>query len=254
MNVVVNGILTSYIVQGEGPLMLILHGWGDRASSFAAMGQVLAQQYRVVAVDLPGFGGSDAPKDGAWGLDDYARFVAAFLRKINAGPLDVLVGHSNGGTIAVRGVSSGLLVPKRLVLLASAGVRADKARRRGLVGLLAKVGKIFLPLFPKSVQSNLRQRLYGALGSELMLVPHMEATFKKIVPTDVVQEAEKITVPTLLVYGTADDTTPVAHGQQLAAAITHSKLDIIDGGHLLHIERPNETTELMIKFLKRAES
>ena len=76
----------------------------------------------MVAVDLPGFGGSEAPP-AAWDLDDYAAFLEAFLRKLALDWPYAIIGHSNGGALAIRALSSGTLKADKLVLLAASGVR-----------------------------------------------------------------------------------------------------------------------------------
>jgi len=81
MQVVVDSQLVQYAAQGKGELVLILHGWGDSSLGWRDLTAELAKKYQVIAVDLPGFGGSEAPKE-AWDLSNYARFVQHFLQKI----------------------------------------------------------------------------------------------------------------------------------------------------------------------------
>ena len=53
------GLNINYIDKGEGDLVVLLHGWGANISLFSSMAELLSKKYRVVAMDLPGFGGSD---------------------------------------------------------------------------------------------------------------------------------------------------------------------------------------------------
>ena len=120
MNVIVNNLLTNYEKQGKGPVILFLHGWGDDSRTFAQLISKLKNSYTCIAVDLPGFGATQQPNE-VWGVEQYAQFVKSFTEKIQIKP-DVVVGHSNGGTIALFALSHNLLSAQKLVLLASAGI------------------------------------------------------------------------------------------------------------------------------------
>src|ERR1043166_6772182 len=100
MKVIVKGIATEYRDEGSGPIILMLHGWGDSLHSFDMLAQRLDPDCRILRLDLPGFGQSETPR-GAWTLADYAEFVKAFCEKIGLVP-DFLVGHSMGGRIIIK--------------------------------------------------------------------------------------------------------------------------------------------------------
>ncbi len=222
--------------------MLILHGWGDSSAGWRAYAQALAADYDVIVPDLPGFGGTESPKD-AWGVTQYAQFIRAFLQKIGVKPY-AIIGHSNGGAIAVRGVGQGLLQAEKLVLLASAGVRSPKANLSYRV--IAKVGKAVTKPLPKRVSAKLRRTLYQKVGSDLLVAEHLQETFKKIVRDDVRADAAYISIPTLLVYGSADTDTPVSIAQELQKSIDGSRLEVLPGaGHFVHIDAAHETERLI---------
>jgi pimeloyl-ACP methyl ester carboxylesterase len=101
VNIVVDDILTFYELTGKGKLLVLLHGWGDSSKGLRLLQTELAKHYKVLAVDLPGFGASEPPKN-AWRLDDYANFVAALLAKLKIGSPYAIIGHSNGGAVAIR--------------------------------------------------------------------------------------------------------------------------------------------------------
>lgn len=254
MQVVVNGLLTSYdrLPAGSGvktpPCVLMLHGWGDSAKGLAGLSSELSKTCNVVCVDLPGFGGSDAPKE-AWNLTDYAKHVAAFLQKTQCRPT-VILGHSNGGAIAIRGLSMELLSADRLVLLASAGIRGQLRGRLRILRVLTKAGKIAAFPLPGRVKKKLRQRLYSNVGSDLLVAEHMQETFKKVVTDDIQSDAAKLTLPTLLLYGEDDAATPVQYGRILHHLIAGSTLETVGGaGHFLHLDKPEVVTKLVRSFV-----
>lgn len=249
MQVIVDGLLSSYYRLGKGKRILILHGWGDNSKSWKPFADRLVKDYEIIVPDLPGFGASEAPRT-AWGLDDYAAFVAAFLVKIGA-TADIIIGHSNGGAIALRGLASGKLSASRLILLASAGIRGEYEGRNKTIRLVTKTGKQFSRILPKATQSKLRSKVYQAIGSDMLVAEKLQETFKKVVTDDVRADASKISIPTLLVYGEDDSATPVNYGEKLHKLIRGSKLEILPGaGHFLFLENEASIIKSIRDFLK----
>lgn len=250
MNIVVDNLLTNYTLSGKGKLVLVLHGWGDSVRGVAGLQKALSADYKVLALDLPGFGGSQAPTS-AWDLDDYARFVAAVLKKLDLQEPHAVIGHSNGGALAIRTVSMGLVKPAKLVLLAASGVRTNSQTKRFFLKVVAKTGNAATIWMPGRYRRALRKGLYGAAGSDILVMPQLEDTFKKTVRQDVQGDAAAISIPTLLVYAADDDAIPVADGKQYNSLIKHSKLHVIkDAGHFVHQDQPEKVTGLIQEFLR----
>ena len=250
MQVVVDSLLTHYESTGKGQLILLLHGWGDAAAGLRGLQVALATHARVVAVDLPGFGGTEAPKT-IWGLDEYAHFVQHFLQKIDAPAVTAIVGHSNGGAIAIRGLAQDILKADRLVLLASAGIRGIYKGRVKALRLVAKAGKALTLPLPSAVRRKLRKVMYATAGSDMLVAEHLQETFKKIIADDVRQDAARITVPTLLIYGEADKVTPVVYGELFHEFIPGSTLEILPGaGHFVHLDRPEAVVRAIQEFVR----
>jgi len=248
MQVVVDSLLTNYNRTGAGKTIVVLHGWGDNIAGIAPFLKGLSAHYDVVAMDVPGFGGTQAPET-SWGLDEYAQFVQSFITKLNIKP-NTIIGHSNGGAIAIRAIAHGLKTEK-LVLLASAGVRGDNKKAIGAVRVIAKVGKILAKPLPKKTQRKLRESVYSNIGSDMLVAEHMQETFKRIVADDVREDAKNITQPTLLIYGQNDVSTPVNIGMALQAAIPNSKIEIIpDVGHMLPTDATKTVLGMVTEFIK----
>jgi pimeloyl-ACP methyl ester carboxylesterase len=246
MNVVVNGLMTSYQKTGKGKALVFLPGWGDTAKTFSALATELQGKYEIYLLDLPGFGGTQAPPR-AWDLKDYADFLEAWTKKVGVKPL-ALVGHSYGGAVAIYAASQGQISDK-LVLLASAGIRNKQPLKRKFLAAAAKGGKIPLLVLPAGRRARIKRKFYGSIGSDLMLLPHMQDTFKKIINQDITDPARRINRPTLLIYGAADKATPAGDGRALNRAISGSKLEIIEAGHFPHQEQPGQVADLIRNFL-----
>lgn len=250
MQVIVDSLLTHYEVHGKGKVALLLHGWAGSAAGMGKLQAELAKKYKVVAIDLPGFGGSQPP-EGAWGLDDYAYFVNNFLAKIEVKKLYAILGHSNGGAIAIRGMARGWLSADKLVLLASAGIRGEYKGRVKAIRLVTKAGKALTAPLPKAVKQKLRGKVYKAVGSDMLVAEHLQETFKKVVTDDVRGDASHLTLPALLIYGDQDESTPLAFAKLLNEAIQGSRLEVIQGaGHFVFDDRPEAVAKSVKEFLK----
>ena len=249
MQVVVDNLLTNYQLQGKGKLVLFLHGWGDSSQGSLALQNELTKSYTVLAPDLPGFGKTQAPDKG-WDLDDYAHFIKSFLDKLRLEQPYAVIGHSNGGAIAIRASAQKVLEPHKIVLLAAAGIRSDGSLKRGLLQVLAKTGNIATIGLPERYRRNLRESLYKSAGSDALLVEGMKETFKKTVRQDVQADAKVLQQPTLLVYGAQDKAVPPYMGERYAQLIQNSSLQMIEAGHFVHLDKPAEVTSLIQDFLR----
>jgi pimeloyl-ACP methyl ester carboxylesterase len=250
MQVVVDGLLTNYVRTGKGRVVLILHGWGDNSTSWLALSKVLSKSFDVIVPDLPGFGGTQPPAS-TWGLNDYATFVKTLLKKIAVKEVYCIIGHSNGGAIALRGIAQNIITTEKLVLLSSAGVRGEHKGRLKSLSLAAKTGKILTTPLPETTKMRLRDKAYKTIGSDMLLNEELQETFKNIVSDDVQADAKMIELPTLIVYGEDDQQTPVRYGELFHELIDHSTLEVLTGGgHFIQLDRPAEVVSAIEGFIK----
>jgi pimeloyl-ACP methyl ester carboxylesterase len=249
MQVVVDDLLTNCDLSGKGSLTLLLHGWGDNLKGLRLLHSELAKDHQVLSIDLPGFGNTDAPKT-VWSLDNYAYFVANVIKKLELSEPEIVIGHSNGGALAIRAISLNILDPKKLVLIAASGVRNDKTARRVALQVLAKTGNAATIWMPERYRDALRKSLYGAAGSDLLVMPQLEETFKKTVRQDVQKDAKLITIPTLLIYAKKDEAVPIAYGRRFHELIKGSTLkEVDDSGHFIHLDQSEKVLELIEGFI-----
>lgn len=249
MQIVVDGLMTHYQKQGSGKIVLLLHGWGDRLETFASLLPELGN-YTVVSLDLPGFGTTQEPET-TWNLDDYASFLKHFLEKVGTSDVYAVVGHSNGGALAIRALAKNDVAPQKLILLAASGVRDTAKLRRLVIKAIAKTGKVATFWLPQNRRQKLQKKLYGTVGSDMFVTPKLQETFKQTVRQDVQIDAAKLTLPVLLIYGDQDTATPLDPiGNRLHKNITNSRLEIIPGAdHFVHQSQPKQVVKLIREFL-----
>ena len=126
----IDSIAVNYIDEGEGEVVLLLHGWGANITLYAGVIQVLSQNNRVIALDMPGFGKTPEPP-APWCVDDYVNFVMKFIESFGLSRLSIVV-HSFGGRVFFKMNARENLpfVIERAVLIDSAGILPKKSFRQ----------------------------------------------------------------------------------------------------------------------------
>lgn len=112
----------SYLEAGQGPLIVLVHGFTGSKENWLPLMRLLARHYRVVAPDLPGWGESERHSDADYGPLAQSERLAAFLQALGAKPV-LLVGHSMGGQIVGLMAARHPDRAERIVLMSSAGVK-----------------------------------------------------------------------------------------------------------------------------------
>src|SRR3954462_10790253 len=95
-----DGVSTYVVVPGEGPPVLLIHGYGDTADGWRRVVPGLLKDHRVVAIDMPPFGRSGPPPKGKL-LDFYGDFFPTLLDELELETTTV-IGHSLGGAVSLR--------------------------------------------------------------------------------------------------------------------------------------------------------
>jgi 2-succinyl-6-hydroxy-2,4-cyclohexadiene-1-carboxylate synthase len=254
-------------VQGAGPALLLLHGFTGRATSWGAHATALARDFRVVAPDLPGHGGSSVPVDPRCAsVERSADDLAEILERLDAAPADV-VGYSLGARIALQLAVTHPGVVRRLVLESpSAGLATERQRAARRVAdearatLLERQGiGAFVdawerePVFasqaslPSAVAARLRaERLRNrpdGLAASLRGAGQgsMEPLHDRL---------GSVTSRTLVIAGGLDP-TGVERAEVVAAGIPGARLEVVAGsGHAPHLETPDAFRSLVLAFLK----
>ncbi|MCU0511494.1 MAG: alpha/beta hydrolase [Anaerolineae bacterium] len=253
--ITVQGLNVAQAISGQGPPLLLLHGWGASLKLVWPLAERLARAgYRVYALDLPGFGASDPPP-APWTVYDYAAFVTAYL-DAHGLPQVHLFGHSFGGRL---GIILGAQQPQRLqklVLAGSAGVRAPaplpvRLRLAGYKALRDALHRAGLRALAERLRAAYNAR-YGSTDFQ-QATGVMRATFVNVVNEDLLPLAARVQRPTLLFWGDQDTDTPLWQGQRLEQTIPDAGLIVQAGaGHYSYLERVDETARVMDHFFRQA--
>lgn len=260
------------IEQGEGRPVVLLHGITLRADAWAPQFHLLADRYRVIALDLRGHGGSVAGDDG-YGLPRLAADLASVLDGLDLRDA-LVVGHSMGGMTAMQfaGDHPDVLASRvaGLVFLATRAHQVmppyvDRAARalvaRGQVRIDAGGA---LP-GRATVNNRIVRAAFGdrpspkavALVAEMGRSMAPEALLPSVaglLDHDARQALRDTDTPSLVVVGTRDLLTPVPSSRHLAHLLPDSDFVVLPrAGHQLMQERPEELAELLDAFVARIE-
>lgn len=228
-------------MRGSGKPVLLLHGYLSNKESFYYQTQFLSENgFRVVAPDMPAFGAS-SPIKTAWSVGDYARWLKDFIAAEDLHGCFVIA-HSFGARVIFKLLAEEAGIADRLIITGGAGlVKPRSAAYMRQVKRYRRIKK----LFPKYAERHFGSEEYRTLP------PLMKESYKLIVNEDLRGCAQKVRVPTLLIYGRSDAVTPPdEEGEIFHSLIEGSRLEIIDGGHFCFCENCEKFNKLTLDFLR----
>jgi len=223
----------------------ILHGWAYSTEKWEPFLHTLKQNN--IPYELLKIPGLTAPLNEAWTLDDYV----AWLRKsiVNEKEKVILLGHSNGGRISL---AFALKYPEKvsqLFLIDSAGIYHNEFSlwlKRLAFKNLARFKKIAYNTVLKNILYKLaREDDYNKAA------PFMKKTMQNLIESDLSDQLQKIEIPTTIIWGENDTTTPVVDAAVMHEKIKDSKLFIIiNARHSPQFTHVNEVSDILIKEVK----
>ena len=251
-----------YAEGGTGDIIIMLHGFGGNKDNWLRFAKYFTPNYRVIIPDLPGFGDSSKPQDAKYNIMSQVERLNLFVKELKLTKFHI-VGNSMGGSISGNYAATYPEMVKTLALFDSAGVNSPiKSERallleKGINPLVAKDEKGYDKLLeicfykPPQLPSVIKKYLAKQAIKDASL---NEKIYNEITNTDLTVlegKLNKITVPTLIVWGDSDKVIDVSSVPIFKKNIRNSQSAIIkECGHLPMMEKPQETASIYQDFLK----
>jgi pimeloyl-ACP methyl ester carboxylesterase len=205
---------------GQGPAVVLVHGWGGRAGQMTTLvGPLLDAGFSVLAFDEPGHGDSPGRYSS---LPHFARAVTAVVEAF--GPIFALVGHSMGGAASSLAVADGLSVERGAFIASPADARAWFAQFCAMFGLKPHVAALALQRIESHVGVPLERLHAGALGRD-------------------------VTLPLLVIHDRHDREIPWSAGLTVVEAFANATLDLTEGLGHRRILRDAGVVSRVVEFL-----
>ena len=263
---------TAYDVHdtGRGPVLVLLHGFAGASRTWAPVEAALASGRRLVAIDLLGHGGSDAPAPQRHSVERQADDLAWLIAASCDGPVDVL-GYSFGARVALWLAATSPATVRRLVLESPSAGIADAAARAARVAAderwagLLEAGD--MAVFHEAWE---RQPVFASRSAldperrEVLRMEHLDADPRGLaaslrgagqgVMAPLHDRLAAIEAPSLVVAGGLD-ALGCERAIEVQRLLPASRLEILpDAGHAPHLERPEAFARLVTESLSPAMS
>jgi pimeloyl-ACP methyl ester carboxylesterase len=258
-----------YFDEGSGPAILFVHGLGGNLTHFEYLVPSLLQAgFRVCGLDLPGFGLSGKP---------HREYTVSYLSDVVLNLMDHLgipsatfCGHSLGGLVVGDAALRAPERAERLVLISSAGLAQMPLAVRlagrtlmwpSVVSRLLERNALRLCDLVLAEKNEKSQRWIeqSVTRPDPRFCPDLARVMwsmrKDLVGRHLVDEAERLTAPTLVIWGGSDRLLPLAPAQRWVEKLPAGELEVIEGcGHMPMIENPEAVLRRMMPFLRQAQA
>lgn len=252
MEIIIKGIKTNYIDEGEGDAVLFLQGWGTNLDLYKKLIEKVKENHRIIAFDFPGFGKTSEPSS-AWDVDKYTDFTEELISKLKLSKV-ILMGHSFGGRVIIKLMSrEKCFEVDKVILMDSAGIKPPKTIKKTIKSKYYKICKKLLStklgekLFPGEIEKL--QRKYGSADYR-KASPLMKQVLVKVISEDLTELIPNINKPTLLIWGDLDTATPIKDGETMEKLIPDAGLIILKNtGHYSFLEDFYTFSKVLDAFL-----
>lgn len=217
--------------------LYIIHGWAYSIEPWQqTVDRLRASGHDVVQLRVPGL---TEPSEAVWDIDGYVDWLH---KQLSGEDRPIVLGHSNGGRIALHYLRKYPDGVSKLILLDSAGIEVAEGRlsiKRRVLKLAAKLLK------PLKYIPGLRKIVYRLLGSDYGQAPaNMQKTLANMLSSDRGFSAKSVTVPTAILWGADDRVTPPSMADKLHSQIAGSTLKIMPAWrHSAYMTHPNQLAD-----------
>ena len=261
-------------VDGDGPPLLLFHGWSDSADTWRALLDVLRRRgRRAVALDMPGFGKASPLDPGARILPQLDRFVRGAVTRFSGGERVVLAGNSLGGCAVLRAAEDPRLPVAAVAPIAPAGldmagwfqiVETERLLRLLLASpvplpsrvVRETVGQVYRRLAfarPRAVDPRVVGAFTGHVRSRSAVARILDSGRRLRAELRDPFHFDRITCPVLLIWGERDRMVFPTGSERVLREIAGARFEAIPGcGHCPQIEAPERTLELIEELCAEA--
>lgn len=223
--------------------IIVLHGWAYTTDKWQEIINLF--QDKSIKLNLLKIPGLTKPTNKSWTLDDYVNWLKKEIgsRKV------ILMGHSNGGRIALAFANQYPNSVSQLILIDSAGIYHNELSlriKRYFYKHLAKIGKKVFPF------KSLRNLLYKIIeeGDYKEADGLQKQTMVNLISQDLTPVLNNIKIPALIIWGGKDTITPLSDGKLIHKLLTNSKLKIISNAkHSPQFTHPKEVVKTIYEYL-----
>jgi len=255
--------------EGEGNPVVFVHGLGGQWQNFIETLPRIAQERRVLALDLPGFGSSEMPAGGEISIQEYGKVVDGFCEVLGLERV-ALVGNSMGGFIAAEVTIQNPERVERLVLISAAGITSSNILHAP-TRLIGRVAKVVTAATTASHHRRMSSRPVTRHVALALVARHpcklradaaweglikgagrdgFEAALMASVKYDYRDRLEEIECPTLIIWGENDSVISVEDAHEYERLISDSRKTVMeDTGHVPMMERPRAVNDVVLEFL-----
>lgn len=277
-DIITNGIRMHYVTQGEGPLIILLHGFPEFWYSWRFQVPFLAEHgYKVVAPDLRGYNDTDKPRSG-YDMPTLVRDIAGLVRGLGQEKA-IIVGHDWGGVLAWAFAINYPEMTERLIVMNAPHPAAMLRELRTLkqlrkswymfffqlpwlpeylllrnnaneIGRMLRGAAVQKAVFPRSETVKYQQAM-SKPGAMTAALNYYRQAFRRG-PWRYARGNLHVRVPTLLIWGEQDIALGIELTMGLEQWVDHIEIKRIpDSGHWVQQEQPDQVNQYILEFLQR---
>lgn len=262
-DLLIRGVRVRYRDTGSGPPLVLVHGFLVDSSCWSLVTPALAAKHRVIAIDLPGFGASERPRDWPYTREAFSEVVRDLLAGLDI-PRAHIAGHSLGGAVAATLAADFPEVVDRLAIINALAYPFDLPLK-GRIPLVPILGPfVFKRLYNRALfhdyfKSNVfapgfayDRAMVDAYYDAFNTPESREAAYRVLPQTVDLASMQprygRIRAPTLVLWGELDPMFPVSFAQRLAKDIPSARVETLPGcGHAPPEEMPARTAEILLR-------
>ena len=251
MKIKVDDIELYYEMFGEGKPIIFSHGWMGECSVWNSQIEFFSEKYKVIAYDHRGHGKSDKPKDN-YSVETLSNDLDSLIQGLNLEKV-TLVGHAMGGMTALTFALNHPEKVSKMVLVGSTAKQSLSMRISLRIMMHIFPYESFIKIgidhnFSQPAEQTKKEAFNRAIQTPKAVAYECLKESKNY---DIRDRVSEIKIPTLIIVGENDKSTPIKMSRYLNGEIVGSKLKIIpQSKHIVMIDRPKELNEIIEEFIR----